>query len=72
MKYYVLSTVFGEGKGRHIETEKNIEELISESVNGLIELTDGSFIGVDLLRNSFIQIDTDEGKHYSIGFMRQV
>jgi hypothetical protein len=51
MKYYVLSTVFGEGKGRHIETEKNIEELISESVNGLIELTNGSFISVDLLRN---------------------
>ena len=50
MKYYVLSTVFGEGKGRHIETKKNIEELITESANGLIELKDGSFIGVDLLR----------------------
>ncbi len=55
MTYNVLSQVFGATGSRIIETEKDLISLIEESKTGLIPLKDGSFIGIDLLRNSFIK-----------------
>ncbi len=55
MIYNVLSQVFGATGSRTIETEKDLITLIEESKTGLIPLKDGSFIGIDLLRSSFIK-----------------
>ena len=55
MTYNILSQVFGSTGSRVIETDKDLITLIEESKNGLIPLKDGSLIGIDLLRSSFIK-----------------
>lgn len=63
MKYSVLNAAFGNNSAwRTIETEKDIKEAIFEAEQGLVKLKDGSFIGVDLLRNSLIKPVQEQGE----------
>jgi flagellin-like hook-associated protein FlgL len=71
MKYHITNSALGQN-GLSIETEKTIEEEMSSATQGLIKLKNQTdYIGVDLLKNSFIKLkeETRQG-HISAGHFR--